>query len=75
MNQSAIIVLLKAVGLSFLRAFIAVFIVGLAGVVNAADWNAAKAALVALVVASITAGIRACQALFTNLLPTDQHVN
>lgn len=65
----------RKVALSFLRAFVAVFVLGLTGVVDAlgpegTDWNAAKSALVALVLAGLTAGVRALQALFTNLEPT-----
>jgi hypothetical protein len=36
------------------------------------DTNAARSAAVALVVAGVTAGIRAAQALFTNLEPAQK---
>ena len=65
----------KKVALSFVRAFAAAFVLGLTDVLsavgpNASDWGAGKAALVALVVAAVTAGVRALQALFTHLEPT-----
>jgi hypothetical protein len=60
----------KKCGLSFARAFIPAFILGVLPVwdaVAAGDWNAGKAALLALITGAGTAGIRALQALFTNL--------
>lgn len=60
----------KKVGLSFARAFVPTLILGLAGVfdhVADGDLDGGKAALVALIVAAITAGLRAAQALFTQL--------
>ena len=52
---------LKKLGLSFARAFIGAFIAGLTGLLAVPNWNAAKAAGVALVVAALTAGVRAVQ--------------
>lgn len=60
----------RKVGLSFLRAFVPFFILGVIPLwdeVVAGDWNTARAALIALIGASVTAGIRALQALFTTL--------
>lgn len=60
----------KKVGLSFVRAFVPFFILGVIPVwdsIAAGDWNAAKAALIALIGAAVTAGLRAAQALFTTL--------
>lgn len=48
--------------LSFARAFVAALVVGLAGVAAVPDLSAAKALVVAAVVAAITAGLRAVQA-------------
>jgi hypothetical protein len=62
----------RKVALSFIRAFIPFFFLGLAGVwddVAAGDWNASKSAIVALIGGAVTAGLRAIQALFTNLEP------
>lgn len=75
MSESSAIVLLKACAFSFARAFLGVFIAGLAGVLASPDWNAGKAALVALSAASLVAGFRALQAVFTQWEPTDRHVN
>lgn len=58
----------KKVGLSFVRAFVPFFILGILPVwdsIVAGDWDAGKAALLALIGAAVTAGIRAAQALFT----------
>jgi hypothetical protein len=60
----------KKVALSFIRAFLAAFVTGLAGVLAAPNWGAGKAALVAVSIAAVTAGIRAIQAIFTDLEPT-----
>lgn len=60
----------KKVGLSFLRTFVIVFILGVIPLwdqIVAGDWDAAKSALLALVAAAGTASLRAIQALFTNL--------
>lgn len=62
----------RRVGMSFLRAFVVTFVLGLTDVIsavgpNATEWGAGKAALVALVVASVTAGVRAIQALTTTI--------
>jgi hypothetical protein len=60
----------KKVGLSFARAFIPVFFLGLGGVydaVSSGDVSAAKSALIALAVAAGAAALRAAQALFTTL--------
>ena len=46
---------------SFGRAFAGVFIAGLTGVLAAPDFSTGKAALVALSMASLIAGIRAIQ--------------
>jgi hypothetical protein len=65
----------KKIGLSFARAFIATFVLGVGGAFDAVasgDTNAARSAAVALVVAGVTAGIRAAQALFTNLEPAQK---
>lgn len=65
------------VTLSFVRAFLGVFIVGVLGIAsnlaNTHDWNAGKAALVALVSAAIVAGIRAAQSLLVGA-PTKSEV-
>ncbi len=74
MNKSAVITLIKAVILSFLRAFLGVFIAGMAGVLAVPDWNTGKAALIALSAAALIAGLRAIQAVLTNLEPTDHAV-
>lgn len=58
----------KKVGLSFARAFVATFALGATGVVDAVgsgDLTAARAALVALVLAGVTAGLRAAQVYLT----------
>ncbi len=60
----------KKVGLSFLRAFVATFAIGITGVFaslgeQGSNFGAGKTALIALVVAAIAAGLRAAQALFT----------
>jgi hypothetical protein len=71
----------KAVGLSFARAFIAVFALGILSVYSAVlpgesiDYDAGKTALIALVTAAGAAGIKAMQALFTNLDPADAEIN
>ena len=70
MNEWVPPVWFKKVGLSFVRAFVGTFIAGLVGVLAVPDWEAGKAALVALSVAALTAGIRAIQAWFTHLEPT-----
>jgi predicted ABC-type exoprotein transport system permease subunit len=60
----------KKVGLSFARTFLIVFVLGLIPVWdNVVNWdpNASKAALLAVIAAAGTAGIRAAQALFTTL--------
>jgi len=53
----------KKVALSFARAFLATFLVGAVGIASSPDFSTAKAALIALVVAAITAGLRAVQAI------------
>lgn len=53
--------LIKRIAWSFVRAFLGVFIVGVAGVLASPDFSAGKAALIALVAAAVTAGIRAAQ--------------
>lgn len=62
-------VFVKKVALSFARAFLATFIVGAAGVASSPNFTTAKAALIALVVAAITAGLRAVQALVEGTPP------
>lgn len=60
----------KKVGLSFVRAFVPAFAIGLtpaADAVAAGDWNTARAAVVACVLAGGAAVLRALQALGTNL--------
>ena len=55
---------LRKVALSFARSFLAFFVPGLAGAYNpfiTGDVAASKAALIALVAGSITAGLRAAQ--------------
>lgn len=52
---------LKKLALSFARAFVGAFIAGVTGLLTVPDWNTGKAALVALVVAALTAGVRAVQ--------------
>jgi len=54
---------LVKVALSFARAFVGAFIAGATGLLTVPDWTAGKAALVALIVAALTAGVRAVQAL------------
>ena len=61
---------LKKVGLEFGRTFVIVFVLGLLPVWdNLVNWdpNALKAATLALIAAAGTAGIRAVQALVTQL--------
>jgi hypothetical protein len=53
----------KKVALSFARAFLAAFAVGAVGIASSPDFSAAKAALIALVIAALTAGLRAVQAI------------
>lgn len=59
---------------TFVFAFLGVFLPALANIVldvsNTLDWTAAKAALVALVLAAFSAGIRAVVA-FLPILPDD----
>lgn len=60
----------KKVGLSFIRAFIPTFLFGVLPVWNSivqGDWTVAKAAFLALIAASVTAGFRAAQAMYTTL--------
>jgi hypothetical protein len=52
---------LKKLAYSFARAFIGAFLVGLTGLLASPNWDAAKAAAVALVIAAVTAGVRAIQ--------------
>lgn len=72
MDNHAVVVFIKAVTLSFSRAFLAVFIPLAAGAfendsIGTAVWKAAA-------FAGFAAGLRAVQALFTNAEPTDEHV-
>jgi hypothetical protein len=48
--------------LSFVRAFLAALIIGLAGLAAVPDLNAAKALVLAAIAGAITAGLRAVQA-------------
>jgi hypothetical protein len=62
----------KRVGMSFLRAFVGAFALGITGVFGSlgeagSDFTAGKSALIALIVAAIAAGLRAAQALFTTI--------
>lgn len=60
----------KRVGLSFVRAFIPVFILGVIPLwdqIVAGDWDAGKSALIALISGAVTAGIRAAQIFFTTV--------
>lgn len=60
----------KKVALSFVRAFVPFFVLGILPVwdsIVAGDWDVAGAAVIALIGAAVTAGVRAVQALFTNL--------
>lgn len=50
---------------SFLRMFLATFVGSLIGFLSAPDHNAAKAALLALLLGALAAGARAVQAAFT----------
>jgi hypothetical protein len=54
--------LLLKLALSFVRAFVAALVVGLAGLAAVPDLSAAKALIVAAIVAAFTAGLRAVQA-------------
>lgn len=60
----------KKIGLSFARAFLAAFVIGLtpaADAIASGDWNTARAAIVACALAGGAAVLRALQALGTNL--------
>lgn len=60
----------KKIGLSFARAFIAFFVLGVVGAYDSfvtGDVEAGKAAAVALITGAVAAGLRAAQALFTTL--------
>ena len=60
----------KKVGLEFARTFVIVFVLGILPVWdNLVNWdpNAAKVAILAVIASAGTAGIRAVQALFTQL--------
>lgn len=73
--HSSMVVLLKACLLSFVRAFLATLIVLLPGVAMAPNFNLAKAAAIAALVAAVTSGLRAVQALLTKVEPTDAAVS
>jgi len=51
---------------SFARAFLGSFVVLLQGVLASPDFDTGKAALIAALIAAVTAGIRAVQGLFTS---------
>lgn len=53
--------LLKKLAWSFGRAFVATFVVGLGGLAAIHSLSAAKAALLALLIAAVTAGVRAAE--------------
>ncbi len=60
----------RKVGLEFGRTFIVFFILGLIPVLDVVadgNWSVAQAALVALIGGAANAGLRAAQALFTQL--------
>lgn len=60
----------KKIGLSFARAFVSFFVLGVAGAYDSfvtGDVAAGKAAAIALITGAVAAGIRAAQALFTTL--------
>lgn len=61
----------RKVGLEFARTFLTVFVLGVipvaSNLADTKDWDTARAALLALVAAAITAALRAAQALFTQL--------
>ena len=54
----------KKIGLSFVRAFAASFIVLVPGILAAPSFSAAKALAIAAVIGAVTAGIRAIQHFF-----------
>ena len=62
---------LKKVGLSFARYFVASFLTGIVSVgldlIDSGDVSAARAAVLALIGGAVAAGLRAVQALVTNL--------
>lgn len=60
---------IKKVLYSFGRAFLATFLVGITGLLAAPDWSAGKSAAVALVVAAVTAGVRAAQHVLVDTNP------
>jgi hypothetical protein len=51
--------ILKKLGLTFFRAFVAAFVVGIAGIYAVPDLNAAKALVLAAITAGIAAGVHA----------------
>lgn len=51
----------KKLGFSFLRAFLGAFVAGVPGILAVPNFTAGKAALVAVGIASLTAGFRAVQ--------------
>ena len=58
--------LLKKLAWSFGRAFVATFIVGIAGIAAVPNLSAAKALVLAAAAAAITAGIRAAEQVFVS---------
>ena len=60
-------VILEKAGLSFLRAVVGVVLVFAPGLLNAPNFQAAKTALVAVIVAAIAAGLKAVQVYFPQL--------
>jgi hypothetical protein len=60
--------------IAFLQAFLATFVVGITGVLWAPNWSAAKAALVSLVIAALTAGFKALQVLLEKEAPASAPV-
>ncbi len=71
--MSPTIVLLQAVALSFLRAFVGVF--ATLSVIPIADLSQMKILAIAAVGAGAAAAFRTAQALMTNVTPTDKAVN
>ena len=69
------LVLVKAVALSFVRGFLAVFVTLVIGLLSAPNFSLEKSAVISLIAASLAGGLRAVQALLTNAEPTDQAVN
>lgn len=63
---------LKKLAWSFGRAFVASFVVGIAGIAVVPDLNAAKALLLSAAVAALTAGVRAVEVAVVGSKPVGQ---